>query len=180
MISAEDARKATRFVRPLAELVAAVPTIVGSKAATLARLRAAGFPVPDGYVVGGVSVSDLSLTSVREAIAAGLQALGGGPVAVRSSAAAEDLAGASFAGQYESVLDVEGVDAVLDAVARVLHSADSDRVARYREHTQAVPAASGVAVLIQQMAAADAAGVAFTATRYRRHSIGRSYDGISS
>jgi pyruvate,water dikinase len=52
---------------------------------------------------------------------------------------------------------------VLDAVERVMLSADSDRVARYREHTRAVPAASGVAVLVQQMVAADAAGVAFTA-----------------
>lgn len=52
---------------------------------------------------------------------------------------------------------------MLDAVEQVMLSAGSDRVARYREHTKAAPAASGVAVLVQQMVAADAAGVAFTA-----------------
>jgi pyruvate,water dikinase len=163
MIAIGDAPGGTLFVRPLAELTAADPAIVGSKAATLARLRAAGFPVPDGFVVGGVSVSGLRMPSVREAIAVGLKGLGGGRVAVRSSAAAEDLAGASFAGQYESVLGVEGVHEVLDAAERVMHSAESDRVARYVERTKSAPAASGVAVLVQRMVAADAAGVAFTA-----------------
>jgi pyruvate,water dikinase len=95
----------------------------------------------------------------------------GGPgqrFAVRSSAAAEDLAGASFAGQYETVLDV-GLDELPDAVRRVVDSAASARVSAYRQaHPQAAPANSsgaggGMAVLVQVMVPADAAGVAFTA-----------------
>jgi phosphoenolpyruvate synthase/pyruvate phosphate dikinase len=88
--------------------------------------------------------------------------------AVRSSASAEDLAGASFAGQYETVLDV-GLDELPDAVRQVLDSAASARVAAYRQaHPQAAPAdppgfGGGMAVLVQVMVPADAAGVAFTA-----------------
>jgi rifampicin phosphotransferase len=95
----------------------------------------------------------------------------GGPdqrFAVRSSAAAEDLAGASFAGQYETVLDV-GLDELPDAVRQVLDSAASARVAAYRQaHPQPAAAdppgsGTGMAVLVQVMVPADAAGVAFTA-----------------
>jgi len=95
----------------------------------------------------------------------------GGPdqrFAVRSSASAEDLAGASFAGQYETVLDV-GLDELAEAVRRVVDSAASGRVAAYRQaHPQAAPAdppgsGGGMAVLVQVMVPADAAGVAFTA-----------------
>jgi pyruvate,water dikinase len=81
---------------------------------------------------------------------------------VRSSGTAEDLADASFAGQYVTVLGVPGPDAVLDAVRQRWASAFGDRVRMYRtsrgEH--GVPA---MAVLVQRMVAADAAGVAFTA-----------------
>jgi pyruvate,water dikinase len=88
--------------------------------------------------------------------------------AVRSSASAEDLAGASYAGQYETVLDVR-LDQLPDAVQQVLDSAATARVAAYRQaHRQAAPANSsgsggGMAVLVQVMVPADAAGVAFTA-----------------
>jgi pyruvate,water dikinase len=90
---------------------------------------------------------------------------------VRSSAAAEDLAGASYAGQYETVLDVR-LDELPDAVRRVFDSATWARVAAYRQaHPQAGataapapdPSGSGMAVLVQVMVAANAAGVAFTA-----------------
>jgi rifampicin phosphotransferase len=93
--------------------------------------------------------------------------------AVRSSATAEDLAGASYAGQYETVLDV-GLDELPDAVRRVFDSAASARVAAYRHaHPEAgvtaAPAGdpSGsrarMAVLVQVMVPAAAARVAFTA-----------------
>ena len=56
---------------------------------------------------------------------------------MRSSATAEDLAGASYAGQYETVLDV-GLDELAEAVRRVFDSAASARVAAYRQaHPQA-------------------------------------------
>jgi rifampicin phosphotransferase len=93
--------------------------------------------------------------------------------AVRSSAAAEDLAGASFAGQYETVLDA-GLEELPDAVRRVFDSAASARVSAYRQaHPEAGSTAApagdpsgsggGVAVLVQVMVAAESAGVVFTA-----------------
>jgi pyruvate,water dikinase len=88
--------------------------------------------------------------------------------AVRSSATAEDLAGASFAGQYETVLDVR-LEELPQAVQQVVDSAASARVAAYRQaQPQPAPANSsgvggGMAVLVQVMIPAEAAGVAFTA-----------------
>ena len=81
----------------------------GHKAAALAALRRAGFPVPDGFVVP-VHAS----ISVRS-LAGALERLGPGPWAVRSSGIAEDLDDASFAGQYESVLGVTTVEDVVAA-----------------------------------------------------------------
>ena len=78
----------------------------GHKAATLALLRNLGFDVPDGFVIpAGVQAS-------RDDIAAALAQLGDGPVAVRSSGLAEDLPDASFAGQYDTLLNVLGAEAV--------------------------------------------------------------------
>ena len=141
--------------------------LLGGKAASLAHLAGAGFPVPPGVVVTAAAADwDQAYVRLRSA-AAEL----GGPdqrFAVRSSASAEDLAGASFAGQYETVLDV-GLDELPDALRQVLDSAASARVAAYRQaHPQAAAAdppgsAGGMAVLVQVMVPAESAGVAFTA-----------------
>ena len=127
----------------------------GHKAAALAALRRAGFPVPDGFVVpvhASISVKSL---------AGALERLGPGPWAVRSSGIAEDLDDASFAGQYESVLGVTTVEDVVTAVARVRVSGRASHVAKYRGTHGGAPDA-GVAVLIQRLVQASAAGVAFS------------------
>jgi phosphohistidine swiveling domain-containing protein len=163
MTTRQDTTRVPQFTRPLGKLDDADGFVVGTKAATLGRLRAAGFPVPDGFVLSGVAVSDLERPEIRDAVAAALDDLGAGPVAVRSSAAAEDLPGASFAGQYESVLGVEGLEDVLEAIGTVLTSGESERVARYRQGRDAEGTSSRVGVLVQQMVPAESAGVAFTA-----------------
>jgi phosphohistidine swiveling domain-containing protein len=142
--------------------------LLGTKAASLARLAGAGFPVPAGVVVTAAAAADWdqAWTRLRRAVAG----FGGRDrrFAVRSSATAEDLAGASFAGQYETVLDAR-LDELPDAVRQVVDSAASARVAAYLQaHPQAAPANSpgsgaGMAVLVQVMVPAEAAGVAFTA-----------------
>lgn len=167
-------------VIPLCAAEATSAAIVGTKAANLARLLAAGFPVPDGIVLDTSSFMTYVPQSVREsydpvaavrqaplpepvaeALRTGLDLLGEGPLAVRSSGVAEDLPGASFAGQYTTVLGVEGFEAVADAVRECWASA-------FRPHLMRYQAARGlvghpVAVLIQHLVDADAAGVAFTA-----------------
>jgi phosphohistidine swiveling domain-containing protein len=141
--------------------------LLGTKAASLARLAGAGFPVPAGVVVTPAAAAgwDQAFARLRSA-AAELGGEQGQQFAVRSSATAEDLAGASFAGQYETLLDV-GLDDLPEAVRQVVDSAASARVSAYRQaHPQAAAAdssGSGMAVLVQVMVAADAAGVAFTA-----------------
>src|SRR6266571_5905531 len=91
---------------------------VGSKAFVLARLRRAGLPVPDGFVVTTSDAIDGEGEAVLKSAAARL----GGTAAVRSSAAQEDTAEASFAGQYRTLLDVGAAD-LAHAIAEVRRSA---------------------------------------------------------
>lgn len=130
---------------------AADPSTCGHKAAALANLVQAGFDVPPGFVV---PVSEAAAPD-PDVIAAALASLEG-PVAVRSSGTAEDLPDASFAGQYDTVLGVEGVGAVMTAIARCVASASSARAQTYG-------GAGQIAVLVQAMVPAEAAGVAFSA-----------------
>jgi Pyruvate phosphate dikinase, AMP/ATP-binding domain len=113
--------------QPLALDAALDPAVCGHEAAALAALLRSGHRVPGGFVipVGG----SLAPEVVREA----LERLGPGPYAVRSSGVAEDLADASFAGQYESVLGAETPEDVIAASERVRASggtAHADRDGR--------------------------------------------------
>src|SRR6266511_4207219 len=139
---------------PLAELTRDDVALAGGKAANLGELVRVGFPVPDGFAI----IGEPDEAAVRSAA----ERLGDVPVAVRSSAVAEDLADASFAGQYETVLGVQGPDALLDAIRRVRASAAAGRVQHYRA-ARADGGSSEIAVLVQRMLRPEAAGVAFTA-----------------
>lgn len=85
-------------------------------------------------------------------------------VAVRSSATAEDLPDASFAGQQESYLNVVGIDEVLDKVKRVFASLYNDRAIAYRVHKGFSHTEVALSVGIQQMVRSDSgsSGVMFT------------------
>lgn len=84
------------------------------------------------------------------------------PVAVRSSATAEDLPDASFAGQQDTFLWVKGGDAVVDAVRRCWSSIFTDRAIAYRHETGHDHEVISMSVGIQKMVHPKAAGVAFT------------------
>ena len=134
---------------------------VGNKAATLATLRRAGFEVPPGVVVPTDAfrgASDDLPAAVRETLLSVPDLLGAGPWAVRSSSTAEDDDEASFAGQFESFLNVE-TDGLAEAVLRCWQSTLSNRVKTYAGER----GPGSMAVLIQPMIPAEAAGVAFTA-----------------
>jgi rifampicin phosphotransferase len=170
----------TDLVLSLDEIGLADAPRAGHKAATLGELRRAGFPVPDGMVLttdalartlaaagldaaaGPDQVAAVPLPGeVAAAISAAAGRLGGGPLAVRSSGVDEDLPGASYAGQYESVLGVPAGD-LAAAVRRCWASAFTRHVASYRR-SRGAGRDPEMAVLVQPMVAAEAAGVAFSA-----------------
>jgi rifampicin phosphotransferase len=84
------------------------------------------------------------------------------PVAVRSSATVEDLPGMSAAGQHDTYLNVRGEAAVLDAVKRCWASLWSARAIGYRARGGVEPGEVSIAVVVQQLVLAEAAGVMFT------------------
>ncbi|HEX3043158.1 MAG TPA: PEP/pyruvate-binding domain-containing protein [Bacillota bacterium] len=113
---------------------------------------------------------------LREAIAQAYQSLGGSmlPVAVRSSATAEDLQEASFAGQQDTFLNIIGVEAVLDAVRHCWASLWNDRAVIYRSRNGINQWEIGISVVVQKLVAAKVAGVLFTAnplTGKRRQAV---------
>ena len=99
--------------------------------------------------------------ALRAEIDAAYTALGSGAVAVRSSATAEDLPGAAFAGQQDTFLNVVGEEAVAKAVADCWASLWTDRAIAYRGR-QGDPRDLAIAVVVQKMVPADVAGVMFT------------------
>ncbi|MGH3918846.1 MAG: PEP/pyruvate-binding domain-containing protein, partial [Pseudonocardiaceae bacterium] len=160
-------------VVPLRDVVVADAARVGCKAATLGELLRAGFPVPDGAVLTtaalgrALAAAGLNATASPEQVQTvpvpdvAAEALPCGPLAVRSSGVEEDLPDASYAGQYETVLGV-AVDDLPNAVRRCWASAFRPQVAAYRAARDG-GSAPAMAVLVQPMVPAEAAGVAFSA-----------------
>ena len=85
------------------------------------------------------------------------------PVSARSSATAEDLPGASFAGQQETYLNVRGAGALVEAVRACWASLWTARAMAYRRRQGIEPAKVSLAVVVQRMVEADASGILFTA-----------------
>ncbi|MFC4009658.1 PEP/pyruvate-binding domain-containing protein [Nonomuraea purpurea] len=183
------------------EIDAGMPAEVGGKAANLGELTRAGLPVPPGWVLTteayrqvaqGLQPGDLAgptlaeqarrhlleapvPAEVHETIVTSYAALGDDvPVAVRSSATAEDLPFASFAGQQDTFLNVVGAQEVVAAVRRCWASLWTDRAVAYREANGIDHASVRLAVVVQVMVDAQVAGVMFTAnpvTGRRRESV---------
>ena len=143
----------------LCEIDASMVDVVGGKAAGLGEMVKAGERVPDGFCL--TVESYLGRDVPQEALLDAYERLGGGRVAVRSSATAEDLPDASFAGQQESFLDIEGADRLIEAVGLCWNSLHSDRAVAYRAAAGIDDAA--MAVVVQRMVDPVVAGVMFTA-----------------
>src|SRR5215213_2159376 len=155
----------------------------GGKGASLARLARAGLQAPILAAVAAAradapatlevatgqiaqlfaqhTLPDELAESIRQAYAA----LGPAnlPVAVRSSATAEDLPDLSFAGQQDSYLNIQGEAPLLDAVKRCWASLWTARAIGYRARHAIAPEDVSLAVVVQQLVDADASGILFTA-----------------
>ena len=149
---------------------------VGGKTANLGRL-ATSFRVPPGFCLDVSAFDELrpalegnarARARLRELVAASYadlaQRVGEAEprVAVRSSAIGEDAGDSSFAGQHETVLDVGGVDAIVDALLACWRSVASERAMAYRRE-RGIAASPRTAVLVQLMVPADASAIAFSA-----------------
>ena len=155
----------------LSEREARKRSVTGGKGASLAALRAAGFRVPDGFIITtsvfreAVRGADGMPDRLADDVVRAYRRLGG-RVAVRSSLVAEDGADRSFAGQLESVLNVEGEEACLAAVRCVYQSLQQASFAQYAARAASGPALPsaemGMAVIVQRMVMPRAAGAAFS------------------
>jgi pyruvate,water dikinase len=144
---------------------------VGGKAANLSRL-AATHRVPPGFcltVAAFQKVEEMAQESgFRDVVEAAYETLAAQcdvpspSVAVRSSAIDEDGAATSFAGQYESYLNVVGLEAVWQAIDRCWASASSERIRAYRQQ-QGLSNSIPLAVLVQRLVSADVSAVVFSA-----------------
>lgn len=149
---------------PLTDVAATDPTLVGFKAARLAVAARAGLPVPPAFVLTtGAFAGGLTPELAAEVRAAGrgLLAQGAPALAVRSSATAEDLPDASFAGLQRTILGVADDAGVLAAIEEVWVSLQSPEAHAYRAHLATDGAPPKMAVIVQRQVAASAAGVAF-------------------
>jgi pyruvate,water dikinase len=181
------------FVEPACLDVAAA----GGKGASLARMTSLGLPVPPGFVIpadalaaalpdGGTELRELAMRrdaagaeqliqtveldpGLRRAVLTAYAELGADdvPVAVRSSACAEDSQEASFAGQQETYLHVRGGDDVRSRIRDCWASFFSERALFYREQKGSLEDL-GMAVVVQRMVQADVAGVLFTCDPVRK------------
>ncbi len=167
-----------------ADTAARDPATVGGKGANLASCTQAGLPVPPGFCLTtsayrtavrslhraaatAEDLRDLILGaplpgSVEDAVRTAYARLGESLVAVRSSATAEELAEASFAGQQDTFLGVTGIEAVLDAVRGCWASLWNERAVDYRRRHGVPETDVALAVVVQALIPADTAGVLFT------------------
>ncbi len=121
-----------------------------------AKLREASAAIRDR-----LSVSPLP-ARVEADIRACFVTLCDAPVSVRSSSTMEDLAGAAFAGAYDTYLNVVGVDAVVDRVRACFASLWGDRAIAYRHKQGIDPLLATMGVVVQEMVASEVAGVGFS------------------
>ncbi|MGH2609016.1 MAG: PEP/pyruvate-binding domain-containing protein [Tepidiformaceae bacterium] len=185
----------------------ATPARAGGKGASLARLGAAGFPVPPGFVLTvdayhrfheAAALTDLVATlmnlperpavadvraacepftsrlaeaalptDIADAVLEAFHMLRGqtgesATFAVRSSGVSEDSAGASFAGLYESYLNLHSAHEVLDAIQKCYDCLWEPRAVQYRALKKIDHAGEAMAVVVMQTVPSDVSGVAFS------------------
>jgi len=170
-----------QFIKYFSEINDADLSRVGGKGLNLGKLTRAGFRVPQGFCVttgaylcstqnlpeqNANSIKDLAVAPELVAeIRAAHEKLQTDTVAVRSSATAEDLADASFAGQQDTFLNVKS-DELLDVLKACWASLWSERAIAYRKTKGIADEGLAMAVVIQEMCDAEVSGVLFTVSPF--------------
>ena len=170
-----------QFVRHFPEIDDDDLPLVGGKGLNLGKLTRAGFQVPNGFCVttdayrmsvesiskpNSSNIKDMELSPelIGEVLKA-REALHTNTVAVRSSATAEDLDTASFAGQQDTFLNVES-DELIEAIKKCWGSLWSERAIAYRRSQDIQDDGLAMAVVVQEMCNSDVSGVLFTVSPF--------------
>lgn len=156
----------SKHVIPFANLREEERKAAGGKGAALAQLFQKGYRVPDGFVIlpdafRGDDLSSESWDEARALLAGLRKGDESASFAVRSSALCEDSAFASYAGEFETVLDVRSDERMKAAILQVRRSRKAERVAAY-SRARGLDASPEMAVVVQKLVWADFAGVLFT------------------
>jgi pyruvate,water dikinase len=177
----------TAIVRAFHELAPQEAHRAGAKGATLARLLQRGFPVPDGLLLMPCAFAEDRLSAgawseIKTRLARLRRRDPQTRFAVRSSALAEDSPRASFAGEFETVLDLSTDDEIRAAIEVVRQSRHSDRVRAYSQ-AQGLDADDEMAIIVQELVRADLSGILFTAdpiTGRRDRMVGNLVHGLGN
>ncbi len=155
------------MIKSFKELTPELQSLAGGKGCMLSKMFQAGYPVPDGFVILPSAFKENILNEdawnkikhyLKEIRKDNESAL----FAVRSSALSEDSAQASFAGEFETVLNVKTDEEIQSAIYEVFSSRESERVKAYSS-VQGMDQSHQIAVVIQIMIQSEISGVLFTA-----------------
>lgn len=157
----------SEMVSSFNELTIEQRPFAGGKGGTLARLYQAGYPVPNGFVIkpsafDGDSLKPEAWSQTLDHINRMRKANKEITFAIRSSAQSEDSKKASFAGEFETVLNVRTDNEIMEAIHVVRRSRLSPRVKIYSK-VKGLDTTQEIAVIVQKMVQSDIAGVLFTA-----------------
>ena len=155
------------MIKNFKDLEPAKQSSAGGKGGTLARLFQAGYPIPDGFVIlpeafAGDDLTPAAWHLVEENLERFRQENGKSAFAVRSSAMAEDSAAASFAGEFETILDVHTNETIYSAIQQVYHSRKAERVRAYTQ-AKGLSEEHDIAVIVQKLVRSEISGILFTA-----------------
>lgn len=165
---------------PLTSSLCQRPDIVGLKAATLAKLAAAGFCIPNGWclsvrlhaAIRADGYQKANLPDLTSAFSSLLDSSSSKKLIVRSSGSAEDGTAGLFPGMFRSVPNVATYDDLRAAIVTCMKSAESESVKSYCVLHGVDPSSLHVGVLVQEQLEPSYSGVAFTSTAVE----GRSHD----
>ena len=154
-----------RKVQSFSEINKESTRLAGGKGGALAQMYQSGYPVPTGFVVLTTAFNESGLLpdawdEVKENLAL-LKQENSKAFAVRSSALSEDSGETSFAGEFETILGVQGEEEIREAIHTVWRSRQSERVKTYSD-IHWLEGEHEIAVVVQSLIDSDYAGVLFT------------------